>query len=620
MKYSLLIISVLLLCSCKITGQKTPITFEDLKTLETPSFFAVSPDGDKMAYAIGDSLYVKILSNPSRIRTISGGMTEEATYANTFLAWSNDSHRFVFRRNADEIVVSTFDGSEQFSIAGGEGQTKLVTLQNFYMEGPKWSPDDRYITFPAQPHAIQSTAQLWFYDRERETLNPKTIEGHMIVSHDWIDEDHLVYGMGGFSGNNGAIKLMEISTGIITVIAYADESIFNEIRYTTETGMVFANSSSFTPYLFKRDQSGTFRDYENELRRAYYTAWSTDGTWLLGQHKVGMDYLPFKAHIDSSSYKKINSEMGTILPTQVMSHAGKDYVYYTRESGTLPKSIFRAEISENGDSLMNEEFLHNSTEAFAGKLLPDAEIISWHQDSVSLDAQLFLPAQVKGRAPLILIPYANAYLNRFPNMDYFLEQGILLLTSQGYAVALANNSGGTNQRRRDKEYGPRELRDALGFLDAVGNHPRVDTSNVALIGHSHGATMVSYFISHSDRFDVAVGINGAYDWIRQANEFPGRMYGFPYGMGGMPNELPEKYDSYSPMENIDRISTPLLLVAGEGDGQIPPVHAEEFHNRLEGAGKTSELLYFEDEGHLIEKEENQREFWERVLKFIGAHL
>jgi len=609
-----------MLCSCETTGQKTSITFDDLKELKTPSFFAVSPDGDKMVYAVGDSLYVKMLDDEDRVWAISAGMTSEATYANKFLAWSNESNRFVFRRNSDEIVVSNTDGSEQFSIAGGEGQTKLITLQNFYMEGPQWSPDDRFITFPAQPHAIQSTAQLWFYDTERETLHPKTIEDYMIVSHDWIDEDHLVYGMGGFSGNNGAVKLMEVSTGIITVIAYADESMFNEVRYTPETGMLFANSSSFTPYLFKRDQSGTFRVYENDLPRAYYISWSTDGTWLMGQHKVGMDYLPFKAYIDSSSYQKIESEAGTILLQQILRFDETDYLFYTRESGILPKSIFRAEISHNDSALINEKVFYNSKEAFAKKIMPDAEIINWKHDSVSLNAQLFLPSQVKEKVPLILIPYANSYLNQFPNMDYFLEKGILLLTSEGYAVALANNSGGTNSRRKDKEYGALELRDALGFLDVIKKHPRIDTSRVGLMGHSHGAAMVSYFATHSHRFDAVVGINGAYDWIMQANQFPGRMYGFPYGMGGMPDELPEKYKAFSPMENIGQLAVPVLLVAGEEDGQITAEHARNFQKKLEETGKKSELLYFEDEGHLIEKEENQRLLWDRVISFFERNL
>jgi dipeptidyl aminopeptidase/acylaminoacyl peptidase len=488
------------------------------------------------------------------------------------------------------------------------------------MEGPKWSPDDRYITFPAQVHDNQSTAQLWFYDTEEKIIEPKTFENKMIVSHDWIDEDHLVYGLGDFSGNSGAIKQKQLSTGIISVITSGEESIFNEVRYTSETGMLFASSSSFSPYLFKRDHTDLFKAYENKLPKAYYKAWSTDGNWLVGQHKVGMDYLPFKAHIDSTSYQKIDSEKGTILPQKVLRHDDKVYLYYSRESGTLPKSIFRAEISQNGKSLLNEEILITSTEAFADKLLPDAEIINWDQDSTKLSAQLFLPAQSTKKVPLVLIPYANTYLNRFPDMDYFLEKGILLLTSQGYAVALPNNSGGTNRRRQDKNYGSLELKDALGFLDAVGNHLKVDTSNVALMGHSHGATMVSYFISHSDRFDAAIGINGAYDWIRQANEFPGRMYGFPFGMGGTPVDLPEKYKSYSPLENVNLISTPILLVSGEKDEQIPSIHAQVFHQALLESGRKTKIIYFEDEGHLIEKEENQSVFWEEVLEFLNTHL
>jgi dipeptidyl aminopeptidase/acylaminoacyl peptidase len=618
-KYSILCIIIGIISSCQYAKNTTSITFEELKDFKTPSFFAVSPDGDKIAYVVGDSLFVGLIIEPDNAKSISSGLALESNNAVQFLVWSNVSNQLIFRRNSSEVVLSNVDGSQQQVLVGKETDLPLQTLLNFYMEGPRWSPNDRYLTFPAKS-ATQKVAQLWSYDLKEKKLYPITNESEMVVSHDWIDENHLVYSIGAFIGSKGAVKELTLSTGTKTLIAEGNESVFTQVNYNPNSELLFSNSSSYTPYLFIKSEEGIFEKYDHKLPRANYRAWSVNGKWLLGLTKQGLNYLPFKVHIDSSSFQIISSDLGTYGLETVRKQNGKSYVFYTKESGNLPKSILRAEFREDGDSLQNQEFLYNSVASFGNTVLPKAEIISWDQGSVRLSAQLFVPQQLKVKSPLILIPYANSYLNRFPNMDYFLEEGILLLTSRGYAVALANNSGGTNRNRKDKEYGPLELRDALGFLETVGNHAHVDTSTVALIGHSHGATMVGYFISHSNKFDAAIAINGAYDWSRQATEFAGRMYGFPYGMGGTPEELPEKYKQYSPIDNIGNITTPILLVAGEKDGQIPAVHAESFYQGLLNEGKDVEYLSFEGEEHLIEKNENQRLFWEKVVSFLAQRL
>lgn len=612
----LLLIYLFLICSCQKSKNEVPIIFDDLTELKAPFLFSISPDGRKLAYASSDSLFTKIIDEKSETFLISDGMSSEISNANPFLAWSTDSESFIFRRDNEEIVIVDYRGEKEDVIVSADKGVKLQTLENFYIEGAVWSPNNRYITFPAKDNLTQSRSQLWSYDVVKKELVCLTSENNMIVSHDWVDENSLVYSIGAFIGQKGAIKLLELSSGDKTTLIEGKESVYNQLAYNSKSGLLFASSASYSPYLFKKESADIFTIQEHNLPPAYYSCWTLDGQHLLGRKKAGMNIRPFIIHVDSTSQQMLFAKEGIIGNQQIAKVGDKEYLFYSLESGNLPKSFFKAEISRSRQGITNDSYIYNGESAFEGKSLPKVEIISWLQDGETLTAQLFIPKFLKEKAPLVLIPYANTYTNRFPKLDYFLDQGVLLLLEKGYAVAFANNTGGTNRQRLDKDYGSRELRDALGFMQAVGNHANIDTSRVSLIGHSHGATMVSYFISHSTRFNKAVAINGAYDWILQANDFPGRMYGFPYGMGGTPIELPEKYDTYSPLENIDAIKTPILLITGKNDQQIPPIHGEKFYNALVMAGAQAEFMPFEDEGHLISKVENQRKLWAGILQFF----
>lgn len=88
-------------------------------------------------------------------------------------------------------------------------------------------------------------------------------------------------------------------------------------------------------------------------------------------------------------------------------------------------------------------------------------------------------------------------------------------------------------------------------------------------------------------------------------------------MGRTPDSLMTKYQDYFPLENVSSDMSPILIMAGKKDAQIPSnINSSTFHDKAVGIGVKSELNQFEDEVHLILKSENQYFMIRKILTFI----
>src|SRR3546814_12243904 len=70
-------------------------------------------------------------------------------------------------------------------------------------------------------------------------------------------------------------------------------------------------------------------------------------------------------------------------------------------------------------------------------------------------------------------------------------------------------------------------------------------------------------------------------------------------MGDSPWANPQRYISNSPYYRIDRIRTPLLIVAGNKDTTVPSDEERRLFVGLRRMGRSAELALFPCEGHVL---------------------
>ena len=100
------------------------------------------------------------------------------------------------------------------------------------------------------------------------------------------------------------------------------------------------------------------------------------------------------------------------------------------------------------------------------------------------------------------------------------------------------------------------------------------------------------------------------------------VYNLAANMGGMGFIEKNKalYEDRSPINFIDRIKSPLYLLAGGNDPRCPKEEAQQVVDAVKKRGGIVEYKVYENEGHGFAKVENQIDAYKRVVDFIKAHV
>ena len=156
----------------------------------------------------------------------------------------------------------------------------------------------------------------------------------------------------------------------------------------------------------------------------------------------------------------------------------------------------------------------------------------------------------------------------------------------------------------------------------------VDISNIGIQGHSWGGYQIAYLVTKTDIFKAAEAgapvpnMISAYGGIRW---WTGLSRQFQYEhtqsrIGGTPWEFPLRYIENSPIFNIDKINTPLLIMHNDADGHVPWYQGIEFFTALRRLGKPSWFLNYNGEPHWPLKFQNRRDFNLRLAQFFDYYL
>lgn len=156
----------------------------------------------------------------------------------------------------------------------------------------------------------------------------------------------------------------------------------------------------------------------------------------------------------------------------------------------------------------------------------------------------------------------------------------------------------------------------------------VDKENIGVQGHSWGGYQIAYLVTKTDIFKAAEAgapvpnMISAYGGIRW---WTGLSRQFQYEhtqsrIGGTPWEYPTRYLENSPIFNMDKINTPLLIMHNDADGHVPWYQGIEFFVSLRRLGKPSWFLNYNGEPHWPLKLQNRKDFTIRMAQFFDYYL
>lgn len=135
------------------------------------------------------------------------------------------------------------------------------------------------------------------------------------------------------------------------------------------------------------------------------------------------------------------------------------------------------------------------------------------------------------------------------------------------------------------------------FLEA---HPFADRGKVGCAGASYGGFMTMLLMTRTDIFAAAISHAG----ISSISSYWGEGYsGYGYSSeasaGSFPWNNKDLYVGQSPLFHADKVTTPLLLLSGDSDTNVPPGESIQMYTALKILDRPVELILVKGEDHHI---------------------
>ncbi len=320
-------------------------------------------------------------------------------------------------------------------------------------------------------------------------------------------------------------------------------------------------------------------------------------------------------------YQAFQQAIDKVLPdtsNNLVSFSSNEQQYIVYASSNTEPGIY---YYGNRDTSSLVEIIHQYP-ALMDEKLPRANKVSYAaRDGLEIEAYLTLPDNFDGKPiPAIIHPHGGPMVREYGGFDYWTQ----FFVSRGYAVLQPNFRGSSGyghefEMKAVGQYGMAmqdDLTDGTHWLIEQGI---ADPKRICIVGASYGGYAALLAAAKTpDLFRCAVSFAGVSDLLAQRNKsrhYVNKVVAFDqYGRDS------KQLKNVSPINLVDRITIPLLLVHGESDRVVDVEQSREMVEALEEHDKIFEYVELENGTHYLDKQEHRNRLFESMDKFLALHL
>ena len=258
---------------------------------------------------------------------------------------------------------------------------------------------------------------------------------------------------------------------------------------------------------------------------------------------------------------------------------------------------------------------------FHGALQVPEKISYASKDGTQISALLYKTAAAK--APGVLWIHGGPEGQDVFRLDLWAQY----LAQQGYVVLEPNyrGSSGYGEKFRNlnvEDSGGGEMDDVAAGAQYLIEKGLADPKRLAIGGGSHGGTMVAYAVTkYPTLFQAAIEMYGVVDratFVERTNR--NSAIRWMMKMGGNPAEKPDGYQRANSLARVADIQTPLLILHGENDPQVPPYESVQFTRALKEHNKVFYYYTYPNELHGFAQREHRLDAWRKELAFLERYI
>jgi dipeptidyl aminopeptidase/acylaminoacyl peptidase len=547
---------------------------------ERATFAAVSPERHELVYGMdeGGNERTQFFRLP-----LEGGeetpLTRHPDAKHNWGGWRSDGERFAFTSNRRSEGV--FDVYVQGRDEAGDDAERILDGEGYawpFLTG--WGPDDERMAFVD----VRSN-----FDTEVHVLDVGTGSPRQVTDHDgevryssieWAPRGDALYLTTDLEADTTYLARLDLETGAVDPVVEGGEYNVDGVAVDEDTGRL-AYSQNVDGY--------------TEL-----TVGELDGATAVSE--FGRPDLP-EGTAGGVSW-------GPDAERFVVTATGDD----------VNTNVYVVD-AESGES---ERWTRASTAGIPPATFRSSELVRFESfDGLSVPAYFALPDDApEGETPVVVDIHGGPESQRRPGFNPVKQY----LLDRGYAVFEPNVRGSTGYgkaylRMDDVRKRMDSVADLQAGVEWLHDHPAVDPDRIAAMGGSYGGFMVLAALTEYPELWAAgvdvVGIANFVTFLENTGEWRRENREAEYGSL---EEDREFLESISPINNVDRIASPLFVLHGENDPRVPVGEAEQVVERAREQGVPVRKLIFEDEGHGFSKLENRIEAYTAIAEFLDDHV
>jgi dipeptidyl aminopeptidase/acylaminoacyl peptidase len=240
--------------------------------------------------------------------------------------------------------------------------------------------------------------------------------------------------------------------------------------------------------------------------------------------------------------------------------------------------------------------------------------VSYQSDGLTVFAYVYAPAKPAGRLPVVVFNRGSYTWKEFAG-EYLATWH--RLASAGFVVVAPMYRGSGGAEGRD-ELGGEDLNDLLNTTSLLQQLPYADAERVFMYGESRGA-MMTYQAIRDGYLMRAAAVYGGITNLAELAE-PGGKFA-QAALMIWPDYAERKVEisrRRSALDWPERFSTPVLIMHGGADRDVPPAHALALALKLQQLGKPYELIVREGANHVLTQWRAERDA--HAIEWFRRHM
>ncbi len=636
------------------------VTFNDLLNNEKAKSVSISADGNYAIISLtkrnkakdAQNNYYKIidLNTKKEIQSFKGLLDLSA------IQWAPSGNGFAYTTNSK--------GNTNLYMADlSTGYSNLLLQEVKDFGGFEWAPNGEFLVFTISEDKPKETTGLkkyndmtdrypWsgsnsylYYLDVKSGLKYRLTKGNTSTNLNSISPDSkkLVYSESYFDANNRPYShtiyyLLDIESGRIDSLFKAywggntifspdgsklaitgGPSEFGNLGLNVPKGVI-PNDYDNQLYVYdikSKKMEAVSKDFNPAINSVY---WLKDNTIYLTTVDGTREHL-YSLNLNDKSYNYIDLGVETIASIDFDKSGNK--AIYIGANVNAHNKVFSYELANKKQNLLYDPELTEYKNIRLGKV---EDFSFTNSEGKTIEGFVHFPPDFDESKsyPCIVYYYGGTspvereYEGRYPKNIW---------AANGYIVYVLEPSGCTGY---GQEFSAKHVNDwgsitseeiIQGTKELLKKYKFIDKNRLGCIGASYGGFMTMNLITKTDMFAAAVSHAG----ISALSSYWGNGYwGFSYSAVATANSFPwNKKDIYvdkSSLFNADKINTPLLLLHGGADTNVPTGESMQMYTALKLLGKDVEFIEVDGQDHHI-LEYNKRILWSKsILAYFDKYL